>query len=127
MLESAESFIVASIEAADLVSDAAAARRNGDATPALDAAERVALALEPKIIRIGLVFGPDSQVREKALASSMGLLVFIAYLRDKESTPKEAGLGFTQGADTHCGRLGKRRRPRSGAAKDFPPVRVLSS
>jgi hypothetical protein len=100
MLESAESFILASIEAADLVSDAIAAQRNGDATVALDAAERAALALEPKIIRLGLVFGPESEVKEKALASSMGLSVFIAHLRDKESTPEEAGFGFVQGADS---------------------------
>jgi hypothetical protein len=100
MLESAQSFVLASIEAADLVSDAMTAQRNGDATPALDAAERAVRALEPKIIRIGLVFGPDSEVKVKALASPMGLSVFIAYLRDEQSTPEDAGFGFTRGADS---------------------------
>jgi hypothetical protein len=100
MLESAESFVLASIEAADLVTDAITAQRNGDATPALDAAERAALALEPKIIRIGLVFGPDSEAKAKALAARMGLLVFIAYLRDKQSTPEGAGSGFMRGAES---------------------------
>jgi hypothetical protein len=101
MLESAESFIVANIAAADLVSDAIGARKRDDASAlqAFDRAEQAILALERKIIRLGLVFGQDSVVKKKALESSSNLHMFLMYIRDEAHTPQGWGMGFDRGAD----------------------------
>ena len=101
MIASAESFVVAEIAAADLVSEALRIERRepARAIEILDRAEAAILALEPKIIRLGLVFGQDSSVKEKALECSMNLHMFLSWVRDRERAPSEAGQGFMRGAD----------------------------
>ena len=101
MIASAESFIVAAIAAADLVSEGLGIERRDPAraTEMFDRAEAAILALEPKIVRLGLVFGQDSSVKEKALECSMNLHIFLRWVRDRERVPPDAGEGFMRGAD----------------------------
>jgi hypothetical protein len=98
MLESAESFVVAAIAAADLVSEAGIAGKHAgeaSAIEALDRAEQAILALERKIIRLG---GQYSLVHKKALESSSNLHMFLMRMRD--TPPEESlGFGFVRGAD----------------------------
>jgi hypothetical protein len=100
MLESAESFVAAEIAAADLVSEAIGARKHDEASAieAFDRAEQAILALERKIIRLGLVFGQYSFVHKRAIECSSNLHMFLMRIRD---TPPERGLGlgFVRGAD----------------------------
>ena len=100
MLESAESFIVAEIAAADLVSEALGAQMHDKASAieALDRAEQAILALERKVIRLGLVFGRYSLVHKKAIESRSNLHMFLRRMRD--TPPEESlGFGFVRGAD----------------------------
>jgi len=100
MIEAAESFVLAALEASDLVEEALVAHEKGQprtyefdlaeqAIAALDPgtkelvdrAEQAINALEPKSIRIGLLFGEDSRPHWRAIHSSIRLGVVLGILR----------------------------------------------
>jgi hypothetical protein len=100
MIQAAESFALAALEASDLVEEALVAHEKGQPRPnefdpaeqaiaaldpgtkeLVDRAEQAINALEPKIIRIGLLFGEDSRPHWRAIHSSIRLGVVLGILR----------------------------------------------
>ena len=82
MIEAAESFVLAALEASDLVEEALVAHEKGQPrTYEFDLAEQAINALEPKSIRIGLLFGEDSRPHWRAIHSSIRLGVVLGILR----------------------------------------------
>jgi hypothetical protein len=68
----------------------------------VDQAELAVNALEPKIVRIGLVFGQNSPAKMRAIDSSIGLRIVLAHLRGelRPASPEKARPAFGQSADS---------------------------
>jgi hypothetical protein len=105
MIQAAESFALAALEASDLVEEALVAHEKGQPRPnefdpaeqaiaaldpgtkeLVDRAEQAIDALEPKMIRIGLVFGQDSRPHWRAIDSSLRLRVVFGILRGENGS-----------------------------------------
>jgi hypothetical protein len=103
MIQAAESFALAALEASDLVQEALVAHEKGHPRTSaeqaiaaetldpgtkelVDRAEQAIDALEPKMIRIGLVFGQDSRPHWRAIDSSLRLRVVFGILRGENGS-----------------------------------------
>jgi hypothetical protein len=103
MLEAAERFALACVETADLVDEAITSQKTGDAgmNELVDRAEQAVNALEPKIVRIGLVFGQNSRAHRRAIDSSLGLRIVLGHLRGELGlSPEEARPAFGQSGNS---------------------------